>query len=177
MSGPAGELDWMTWDWDEGLNNYVRELTDPVDHILLGRNLAEGFIPHWQKAAEEPTADTDTKEMAGRLKTVFSQNLDPEDEVIKTWNNTRVERGDLKEKVSELKAGPGGDLIAYGGAAFVTNLIENRLIDEYHLFYNPVSLGVGKSIFKDLSSPLKLKLINSNSFDCGIVVNKYRNEK
>lgn len=176
MSGPSGELDWMTWDWDEKLNNYVRNLTEPVDHILLGRNLAEGFIPHWQNAADEPSSDIDTKRMAARRKTVFSNNPDLKDEVIKTWKNTRVEKGDLKNSVTNLKLAPGGDLIVYGGAQFVTNLIEHRLIDEYHLFYNPVSIGKGKSIFKDLSTPLKLNLIDSNSFDCGIVVNTYVNE-
>ncbi|HSP40344.1 MAG TPA: dihydrofolate reductase family protein [Gillisia sp.] len=176
MCGPAGELDWMIWDWDDRLNEYVRELTEPVDHILLGRNLAEGFIPHWQNAAEETGADMDTKKMAERRKTVFSYRLDPGDDLIKTWRNTNVERGDLKKTISKLKQAPGGDLIAYGGAEFVTNLIENKLIDEYHLFYNPVSIGVGKSIFNDLSSPLKLKLTNSNSFDCGIVVNTYINK-
>lgn len=176
MSGPNGELDWMTWDWDDELNDYVRELTTPVDHILLGRNLAEGFIPHWQKAAEEDSADIYTKKMAEISKTVFSHKLDPVAPEVSTWNNTTLERGDLKNSITELKQAPGGDIIVYGGAEFVTNLIENRLIDEYHFFYNPVSIGKGKSIFKDLSSHLKLKLTNSNSFNCGIVVNTYRNK-
>lgn len=177
MSGPAGELDWMTWNWDDKLNDYVRELTEPVDHIVLGRNLAEGFIPHWQNAAEEINADADTRRMAERQKTVFSHNRDLDSEIIKNWKNTRVENGDLNKAIKDLKKDPGGDIIVYGGAEFVTNLIENRLIDEYHLFYNPVSIGIGKSIFKDLSSPLKLKLINSNSFDCGIVVHTYLNNE
>jgi len=176
MSGPAGELDWMTWNWDEGLNEYVRQLTEPVDHILLGRSLAEGFIPHWQKAASEPTADIYTKKMAEMRKTVFSNNLDPGSVEVSTWNNTKIAKGELNNSVTEIKRTNGGDLIVYGGAEFVTNLIENRLIDEYHFFYNPVSIGAGKSIFKDLSSPLKLKLVNSNSYDCGIVVNTYKNE-
>lgn len=176
MSGPDGKLDWMTWDWDDELNDYVRDLTAPVDHILLGRNLAEGFIPHWQKAAEEVSADIYTKKMAEIRKTVFSHKLDPNALEVSTWNNTALEKGDLHKSITELKSAPGGDMLVYGGAKFVTNLIENRLIDEYHFFYNPVSIGKGKSIFKDLSSPLKLKLTYSNSFDCGIVVNTYQNK-
>ncbi len=176
MSGPNGELDWMIWNWDEELNNFVHQLTDPVDHVLLGRNLAEGFIPHWQKAAEDASADEYTKRMAEVQKTLFSKDLDPDSPEIKSWNNTTIDNGNLKTGVSELKNSGGGDLIAYGGASFVTSLIEHRLIDEYHLFYNPVAIRTGKSIFHDLSSSLKLKLTNSRAFDCGIVVNSYKNE-
>lgn len=46
MAGPEGEMDWMLWDWDEELNRFVAGLTEKVDLLLLGRKLAEGFIPH-----------------------------------------------------------------------------------------------------------------------------------
>lgn len=99
MCGPEGELDWMIWDWDDQLNGYVNQLTEQVDHILLGRNLAEGFIPHWQKASKEPGADADTGKMANTPKTVFSKILDQEDDVVKTWNNTRIENGELRRTI------------------------------------------------------------------------------
>lgn len=176
MCGPAGELDWMTWNWDERLNNYVTEITENVDHILLGRNLAEGFIPHWQKAAEEISADPGTIKMAALNKTVFSRTLVPDDIVVTTWKNTQIENGDLAKSITKLKNKPGGDLIAYGGTTFITNLVENGLIDEYHFFYNPIGIGKGRSFFKDLQAPLKLTLKESHSFPCGIVVNTYKNE-
>lgn len=176
MCGPAGELDWMTWNWDDQLNRHVTQLTDPVDHILLGRNLAEGFIPHWQNASEEPSADAGTKKMAYTPKTVFSKKLHQEDEIVKTWPNTRIENVELKRGITRLKQEEGGDLIAYGGVEFVKSLLESGLVDEYHFFYNPVSIGNGKSMFNKLTQPLKLKLTGSNSFACGIVVNTYQNE-
>src|SRR5690606_40270885 len=135
MCGPNGELDWMTWNWDDRLNDYVSELTSNVDHILLGRNLAEGFIPHWQNAAEEPGADEGARKLADLRKTVFSKNSLANNKVPKTWNNTHIENGDLVNSINQLKENSGGDLIAYGGAKFVTSLVENKLIDEYHLFY------------------------------------------
>jgi hypothetical protein len=36
-AGPNGEMYWMVWNWDEELKNYVFELTEPVDTIILGR--------------------------------------------------------------------------------------------------------------------------------------------
>ena len=46
VAGVNGEMDWMSWNWDDELKKYVVELTEPVDCIILGRVLAQGFIPH-----------------------------------------------------------------------------------------------------------------------------------
>ncbi len=46
IAAANGELDWLEWNWDEDLKKYITELTEPVDCIVLGRKLAEGFIPH-----------------------------------------------------------------------------------------------------------------------------------
>ena len=52
IGGPNGELNWASFNWDKELNTYVGELTEPVDTILLGRKLAEGFIPYWASNPE-----------------------------------------------------------------------------------------------------------------------------
>jgi len=54
ISGPNGEMDWMVWDWDDDLKEYAEEITEPVDCIVLGRKLAQGFIPHWAAVAANP---------------------------------------------------------------------------------------------------------------------------
>jgi len=50
IAGPNGEMDWLTFNWSDDLVTFVRELTASFDTIILGRKLAEGFIPHWQNA-------------------------------------------------------------------------------------------------------------------------------
>jgi dihydrofolate reductase len=82
-----------------------------------------------------------------------------------------VESGDLASAVNRLKSQPGKDLLVYGGATFVSSLIEHGLIDDIHLFVNPVAIGNGMRIFKD-KKPLKLTA--SASHPTGIVVNSYR---
>lgn len=49
ISGPNGEMDWMCFSWTDDIMNCVREINESVDTIILGRKLAEGFIPHWEK--------------------------------------------------------------------------------------------------------------------------------
>ncbi len=162
--GPNGEMDWMVWNWDDQLKDYVKHLTDTVDCIILGRKLAENFIPYWSTHPEEEGAEIINK----LAKIVFSRTLKQS-----KWENTIVATGDLVDEVNKLKKQDGEDIIVYGGADFVANLIKHKLIDEFHFFVNPILLGNGKTIFKDLTlSNLQLK--NTIGFECGISVLNYK---
>ena len=57
IAGPNGEMEWTAIDWDTELKKYVGRITEPVDCIILGRKLAQGFIPHWASHPEEEGAD------------------------------------------------------------------------------------------------------------------------
>ena len=175
ICGPIGEMDWMVWDWDDKLKQYVADITEPVDCIVLGRKLAEGFIPHWANVASNPD---DSENAAGlkftdTKKVVFTKTLEKSDKVVLGWNNTILAKGNLIDEINHLKKQNGKDIIAYGGAKFVSALIKHQLIDEFHLFINPAVLGSGMTIFGELENMQKLTLVESTKFDCGIVVLKY----
>ena len=169
VAGPLGEMDWMNMNWSDDIKDYVTELTRPVDTILLGRKLAEGFIPHWAAIAGNPdTADDFSRKMTDTFKLVFSKTTaSPE------WPNTAVTGGELVQEVKQQKEKEGGDIIVYGGASFVSSLIKEGLIDEFHLFVNPVVLGDGMPVFRELQHRQALQLRDSRAFDCGIVVLSY----
>ena len=163
MAGPEGEMDWLEWDWDDGLKKYVTEITEPVDCILLGRKLAQGFIDTWAKLAEDQGSTVDGAiKMNETSKIVFTKTIFKAE-----WERTKLEAGDIVEEVTKLKNSEGGDLIAYGGGTFVRTLIEAGLIDELHLFVNPTALGNGMPIFGEFH---KMRMLNSKQFDCGIIV-------
>jgi dihydrofolate reductase len=94
-----------------------------------------------------------------------------------SWENTDLANGDLAEEIIKLKKQDGKDIIAYGGATFVSALIKLGLIDEYHLFINPTAIGAGMSIFKELKSYLNLTLVKSKSYQCGITVVYYEKKQ
>ena len=165
-----GGLDWMVWDWDDGLKGYVNELTDSIDTILLGRKMTDGFISHWTSVANDPK---DPDYAAGvkfthTPKVVFSKTLKKS-----KWENTEVATGEVVDEINKLKSQNGKDMIVYGGASFVSALIKYELIDEFHLFVNPVVLGEGKTIFKDIQHRQNLAFVNCIPFDCGIVLMHY----
>ncbi len=99
---------------------------------------------------------------------VFTKTLDSS-----KWDNTILAKGDLAEEIGRLKAQEGRDIIAYGGATFVTALIGQQLIDELHLFINPTAIGKGMPVFGGCSPQQNFKLQQATSFDCGIVVLQY----
>ena len=163
VAGPNGELNWASFNWDEELNTYVENLTEPVDTIILGRKLAQGFIPYWA-SNPEGEAGRGAEKFNTTPKVVFTKTLETSD-----WGNTVLAKGDLVEEVNILKMQAGGDIIAYGGATFVSALVKHGLIDEYHLFINPAVIGTGLSIFKELDNLQKMQLKNARTFPCGIV--------
>jgi dihydrofolate reductase len=174
IAGPNGEMDWMTWDWDDKIKDYVNELTDSVDTILLGRKMRTGFISHWSSVVN-PTDPSYTfaKKMMDKPKVVFSKTLDKSDPIAIGWENTVIAKGGLADEVYKLKNNTGKDIIVYGGATFDSSLIKTGLIDEFHLFVNPAVIGNGLSIFKDLNDKQNLKLVKSIPFECGIVLLNY----
>ncbi|HEX2172328.1 MAG TPA: dihydrofolate reductase family protein, partial [Dehalococcoidia bacterium] len=121
MGGPNGEMDWVTWSWSDDMKAYADALTKSSDLIVLGRKLAEGFIPAWAAGPEgEPQESIDW--MNNTPKVVISNSL-----TESPWPNAVVAGGDLAETVNRLKAQPGRDIITYGGSTLVRDLIARGL--------------------------------------------------
>lgn len=174
VAGLNGEMDWMTWDWDDELKDYGSKLTASVDTILLGRKMADGFISHWTNVVTNPKNPEFefAKKMVDYPKVVFTKTLDKS-----VWANTELAKGNLVDEITKLKNGNGKDIIVYGGATFVSNLIKENLIEEFHLFVNPAAIGAGMSIFSKLVGKQNFKLIKSKGFDCGITLINYQKQE
>ena len=173
VGGPNGEMDWMILgEWDSDLEAYVFAFTDSADTILLGRKMTEGFVSYWTDIVDNQPESPEfsfAKKMVDKPKVVFTKTLE-----ASPWANTILAKGNLIDEINRLKNQEGNDIIVYGGAGFVSSLIEARLIDEYHLFVNPVALGKGMTIFGDLKETLNLTLVKSQVFNSGEVVLCYQ---
>jgi len=166
VAGPENQLDWMTFDMDGKLLAFINHLTDTSDTILLGRKMTPGFTTYWEGVTRESAEYDFAQKMVGTPKVVFSRTIKSIE-----GQNVRVENAPLVEAINALKSQRGKDIVVYGGASFVSSLIENRLIDELNFFVNPVAIGSGKRVF---SQRMPLALIGSVAYASGIVVNTYR---
>ena len=174
IAGPNGEMDWMVGLLDDELIKYAYKITESVDTILMGRKMTDVFISSWLDVMNKPDDPwyAFSKKMIEIPKVVFTKTLNKS-----RWINTDIATGDLIEEVSKIKSQNGGDIIVYGGASFDSSLIKEKLIDEFYLFVNPIVMGSGKTIFRDLKEIQKLTLIDSKVFDCGLVLLHYEVKK
>lgn len=168
-TGPNDEQQWVTWAWEE-IGSDVLALADSTDTILIGRKLAIDYIPYWESVYTNPADEMYevSKRVVNHKKVVFTKTLEKSE-----WNNTEIATGDLTQEVNRLKAQEGKDIIVYGGSSFVAALVQAELIDEFHLFINPVVLGHGESIFSSLASYKQIKLRYTTVYNSGIVLMCY----
>jgi len=166
VAGPHGQLDWMTFATDEGLLAFINHLTDTSDTILLGRKMTPGFIRYWESVKPESPEYEFAQKMVRLEKVAFSRTQTHID-----GKNLRVHTGDMVEGVNAIKQQSGKDVVVYGGATFVSSLLDQNLIDELNFFVNPVAIGSGMRVF---SGRKPLAHVGSTAYPSGVVVSTYR---
>ena len=162
MEGPNRELDWHVADDD--FNRYVADMLGSIDAILLGRVTYQLFADYWPSAT-----DAEAGVMNKLPKVVFSKTLDKVE-----WNNSRLVKASLAEEVARLKQQPGKDLALFGSADLASSFMRLGLIDEYRILVNPVVLGAGNPMFKDVKGRPALKLLKTETLRSGVVILSYR---
>lgn len=169
VAGPNGEEDWVVRASDEKLWQLINELPDNSDTLLLGRKMAEAFIPHFEEFASDSTKITFAQKMVNIPKIIFSRTLDKP-----FGKNTSLAKGTLADEIAVLKNQNGRDILVYGGAGFVSSLIAGGHIDEFFFFVNPVMINKGMRIFDLLDKRQKLSLISATPYECGVTVIHYK---
>ena len=160
-----GAFDWVNPDEVHAL---VTELLRPVETHLYGRRLYE-TMAYWDAPAEDSPPDhlEFAKVWQKADKIVFSRTL-----TGVATRKTRVERDFDPAFIRKLKGEAEHDLIV-GGAALAGLALEANVVDECHLFVNPVIVGGGKPAFR-LAAPRDLELLEARRLRTGVVHLHYR---
>jgi dihydrofolate reductase len=99
-------------------------------------------------------------------KVVFSSTIDKVD-----WN-TRLVTGDAVAEGARLKAEDGGPM-DIGGATLAGAAVRAGLVDEYVLVTAQVLVGGGTPFFTALDRWVKLNLVETRTFPCGVILTRY----
>lgn len=173
-----GEREWdIGWIiHDEELERYADESFSTVDTVLWGRGTYLGMQQHWTRVPDLPDASEHDKAHAAWItktqKVVFSTTLDSVD-----WNNSILIKENMAEEVRKLKQQDGRDMIIIGSPRIAHQLMQHHLIDEFRLNVNPIVLGKGLPVFKDVQQPVPLELVQNRTFRSGVAGFIYRLKK
>ncbi|WP_158850978.1 dihydrofolate reductase family protein [Saccharothrix deserti] len=169
FEGPDREIDWHLVD-DE-LHQHFNDKLSRMGAFLAGRRTHALMAEFWPTADRDPAISGPMAEFA-RIwrempKIVYSRTWESTD-----WNTT-ILREVVADEVLALKASTGGDL-SLGSADLASTFRRLGLIDEHHLYVNPVLLGRGRPLFGPADDRTDLDLIDSRTFGNGVVLLRYR---
>ena len=162
----TGSFDWGN---PEEVFDFITDMLRSIGTHLYGRRLYE-TMSYWGASPVEdyPAEHRDFAHLWQTAeKIVFSRTLaDP------TTGNTRVERDFDIRAIQKLKRESEHDMLI-GGAEIAGLALEADLVDECHLFLNPVIVGGGKPAFRP-ALRRNLELLATRRFGTGVLHLHYR---
>ena len=93
------------------------------------------------------------------------------------WNNSILIKGETIKQISKLKQEVGQDIVIHGSGELINTLLQHELIDEFRLMVFPIVLGDGKRLFKKTAELNRLKLLETKTFETGVIVLHYKLER
>lgn len=159
IAKPNDDLSFLKLVEKEGEDYGYAAFTSTIDTIILGRKtydwvLREIGSSHYDNGEREVYVVTRTKR--------------PD------VGKTKFYTGSLTELVQQLKNQNGKNIYCDGGSEIINELIKNDLIDEMIISVIPVLVGNGTRLFKDGRPEQQLELVNTKTFDTGLVQLHYK---
>jgi dihydrofolate reductase len=157
---------------DDELHKNYNELFRNADTVLFGRVTYQLMEDSWPAIVKNPTGEKAMDEFAVLIddiqKVVFSHTLK---EVH--WKNTSLVKESLHDEILRLKQQAGKNILV-GSPSLIVQLLKLDLVDEYQLCVNPIILGTGLKLFKNIEERVDLKLTGSQPFQSGVVLLCYQ---
>ncbi len=188
VAGPNGEMNWIKVD--EEIFDHVGKRISEGDTALYGRVTYQMMENYWPTAGGKPNAtrhDIEHSKWYSKVhKIVLSKTM--KDTGLSAGQagltKTKIINDNLSDRINEIKqsspaSGEGGskDILLFGSPTATHSLIQLNLIDGYWLFVNPIILGRGIPLFADIKDKIKLKLLTTRQFTCGVTELNYTVER
>jgi dihydrofolate reductase len=170
FEGPNGDFSWHRHGDEE--REYSADSLRSGNILLFGRVTYKIMASYWPTENAITSFPIVAERMNKAEKIVFSRSL-----AEAVWNNTRLVKDNIVEEISKLKKMPGKDMTILGSGSIVTQFAEQGLIDEYEIMVDPVIIGQGTTMFKDIKRKLDLTLTATRTFKSGVVLLSYKPTK
>ncbi|MGZ3666423.1 MAG: dihydrofolate reductase family protein [Ktedonobacterales bacterium] len=153
---------WTVPYFDDFLGETMAEQMGKPFDVLLGRKTYELFAAYWPHHKDEgPGLNNATKYVASHRPMEF------------TWERSVLLNGDVVNEVKELKAQDGPDLQVHGSGNLIQTLLKHDLVDELWLKIFPITLGTGKRLFAEGTTPAAFSMREAKTSPLGVIVASY----
>ena len=156
---------------DDELHQHYNELLRNAGTLLYGRITYQLMESYWPSIVKNPTGNKPADEFAILIdnisKIVFSRTLKNVD-----WKNTKLKKEIIKEEILELKQQAGKNIFV-GSPSLIVACTKLNLIDEYQLCVQPIILGSGLQLFKNIRERINLNLLKTKTLGSGAVILYY----
>ncbi|MEN7551651.1 dihydrofolate reductase family protein [Rapidithrix thailandica] len=157
IAQPNDDLRFLSIVQKEGEDYGYAKFNSTVDTVIMGRKTYDWVM---KNATEFPHTD----------KQAFIITRTPKAAI----GNTSFYSGSLKTLVLKLKQEKGKTIFIDGGAEVANSLMKEQLIDELIISIIPVCIGEGIRLFKDGRPWTHLQLLESRTFESGLVQLHYQ---
>jgi dihydrofolate reductase len=156
---------WIVPYADDAGGQAVQDLFAQPFELLLGRRTYDIWAAYWPHVrAGHPIADM--------FNSVPKYVATHRPDTLGWWNSHALE-GDLADAIRALKQQHGANLLTWGSADMVRQLLATGLVDELRFLIYPVVLGRGKRLFGEDAQPSAFTLANSTSTPSGVLIARY----
>lgn len=153
---------WISSYSDERLGTLIRRQMSLSFDLLLGRKTYDIWAPYWPYHADVwPGVNPATKYVASHSMTSGA------------WQPSVFLKGNIADKVANIKQQPGPDLHVWGSGNLLQTLIKHDLVDGFWLMIYPLTLGGGKRLFAGGTLPAAFKVTESAVTPSGVIVVNY----
>ena len=160
---------------DDEIHEHYNELLRNTGTLIYGRITYQLMESYWPTVVKHPTGNKPMDEFAVLIdnipKIVYSRTLKNVE-----WKNTELKNEISEEEILELKQQAGKD-IGVGSPGLIAAFTQLGLIDEFQLGVQPIVLGSGLPLFKNIRDRVDLKLLKTKTFSCGAVMLYYEATK
>ena len=153
---------WIAGYSDGSLGTALRKQMNAQFDLLVGRTTFEIWEPYWPQHADVwPNVNKATKYVASNTRTSSK------------WQPSVFLSGNIADKVAKIKQQQGLDLHVWGSGNLFQTLIKHDLVDVVWLMIYPITLGTGKRLFADGTTPKAFKVTENKVTPNGVIVVNY----
>ena len=156
---------------DEEIHEHYNDVLRNAGTLIYGRITYQLMESYWPAIVKDPTGNKPMDDFAVLIddisKIVYSRTLKDV-----SWKNSTLKKEIIREDILALKQQPGKNILV-GSPSLIVALSNLGVVDEYQIGVQPIILGSGLPLFKDIREQIDLTLLHSKTFKCGVMMLYY----